>query len=223
MTCFSPSFLACTCVFLAMLSPGCTEYQRPTEMVMSSGVQYLAQGQHVLAAEEFQIVTERWPGEWEAQLALGQCYLEMDRLTDARSSLTNAIANRPVSEDIADALAEVYFREGSTQHLFVFLRERTTGYSSVHSWLRLATYSIKCNDPDLARSAVNTAIEMDEGRGTDPYLVAADLAASIGDLELAVRRLSQAYGIDPGNPVIADRLRDLGEVPGPTISQPPGI
>jgi Tfp pilus assembly protein PilF len=78
------------------------------------------------------------------------------------------------------------------------------------------------NDPDSAQVAIRTAIELDDGRSVEPYLVAADLAERLGDLDLAVRRLRQAYGIDSRNDRVRERLRDLGEIPGPTLALPPG-
>ena len=51
----------------------------------------------------------------------------------------------------------------------------------------------------------------------------ADLAERLGDTDLALRRLRQAYGIEAENAVIADRLREYGEIPGPTVVLPPGV
>ena len=77
-------------------------------------------------------------------------------------------------------------------------------------------------DIDSANLAVETAIEIDDGRTPQPYLDSADLAERLGDLELAIRRLRQAYGIDPDDEAISDRLMALGEIPGPTVALPPG-
>ena len=63
---------------------------------------------------------------------------------------------------------------------------------------------------------------IDEGRSTEPYIQAAAFAEAIGDMDEALRRLRQAYGINPGDTRVTQRLRDLGEVPGPTIALPPG-
>ena len=65
-------------------------------------------------------------------------------------------------------------------------------------------------------------IAIDNGQTTDPYLLAASFAERLGDLDLALRRLRQAYGIDPYDENVNDRLTALGEVPGPTLALPPG-
>jgi hypothetical protein len=47
----------------------------------------------------------------------------------------------------------------------------------------------------------------------EPYLKAADFAEQLGDLDTALMRLRQAYGISPLNETVQQRIRDLGEIP----------
>ena len=70
--------------------------------------------------------------------------------------------------------------------------------------------------------ALETAIRLDGARSVEPYLDAAGFAERLGDIDQALRRLRQAYGIDPRDQRVQQRLRALGEVPGPTILLPPG-
>ena len=125
-------------------------------------------------------------------------------------------------EDVCDALAEAMFLQGDETGLFAFLRQRARTTESVRSHIRLARYSAEIGDPDSARTALETAIVIDEAGSTEPYLVAASFAEDVGDLDLAVRRLRQAYAIDPHDPMVHERLRALGEIPGPSIALPPG-
>ena len=76
---------------------------------------------------------------------------------------------------------------------------------------------------DPRHRSIERAIELEPEVAADAYVAAADLAERLGDEALALRRLRQAYGIEPGNQAIADRLREFGEVPGPTIALPPGV
>ena len=114
------------------------------------------------------------------------------------------------------------FQQGDEAQLFAFLRERAESTQTVRAYLRLARYSVEMKDPDSANVALETAIALDGGQSVEPYLAAADLAADLGDPEMAVYRLRQAFGIAPHDERISDRLRALGEVPGPTIALPPG-
>jgi tetratricopeptide (TPR) repeat protein len=209
-------------VALAVLAlTACTTY-RPTENIRESGDLFFQRGEYAAAASEYELIIERYPGDWEAQYKLGLSLLELDRPDEARQALEVAHTRKPGNPDIADALAEAMYAQGRENELYAFLRERAQSTQSVHAHLRLARYATELNDPDSAQLALDTAIEIDEGQSVEPYLQAADFAIRLGDIERALRRLRQAYGIDPYDDRVKQRLRDLGEVPGPSIVLPPG-
>ena len=114
------------------------------------------------------------------------------------------------------------FRGGDEERLFAFLRERAEGEKTVRAYLRWGHWAIMSDDPDSARTAILTAIAIDDGQSVEPYLAAADLAQRLGDLDEAVRRLRQAYTIAPTDQRVTSGLESMGEVPGPTIGLPPG-
>jgi tetratricopeptide (TPR) repeat protein len=174
------------------------------------------------AVVQYTVITDRYPGDFEAQYYLGLSYLGLGEPGEARRALEIAHTRRPKDEDVCDALAEAMFLQGDQSGLFAFLRERAEVAPSVRSQLRLAQYSAEIGDPDSARTALEIAIVIDEANSTEPYLVAASFAEDVGDLDLAVRRLRQAYAIDPYDQMVNDRLRALGEIPGPSIALPPG-
>jgi tetratricopeptide (TPR) repeat protein len=149
--------------------------------------------------------------------------MELNRTYEARQALEIAHTLRPENDEIASALAEAIFRDDDENQLYAFLRERAQSRQDVVSYLRLAHYSIEMGDPDSARKAIETAILLDNGESVQPYLQAALFAERIGDLDQAVIRLRQAYGIDPLDESVKTRLRDMGEIPGPTLALPPGI
>jgi len=195
---------------------------RPVETLRTWGDWYFKQQEYDKAAGEYGEITDRLPGDWEAQYQLGLCFIETGRYDEARTALEIALTRRPKNEDVADALADAMFHQGNQNELFAFLRGRAESQQSVHAHLRRAEYALKLSDPDTAKVAIETAIVIDNGQTIEPYLIAADFAQQLGDLEMAVRRLRQAYGIDPYNKIVKQRLRDLGEIPGPTIALPPG-
>jgi Flp pilus assembly protein TadD len=200
---------------------GCAT-QRPVDTVRERGDWHYKRGDYAAAAMEYREVTERYPGDWPAQHQLGLCLIETGDYTGARRALEIAHDRRPNDPAIADALAEAMYRQGDEPHLYTFLREQTERHGDVRAYLRMGMYTARLNDPDSAKVAIETAIMLDNGQTVTPYLAAADLAERLGDLEGAVRYLRQAYGIDPYNDKINDRLRALGEVPGPTLAMPPG-
>jgi tetratricopeptide (TPR) repeat protein len=208
-------------VLAAVVLAACAA-QRPTPTVRESGDLRFKRGDYLGAAVEYQEIVARYPGDWQAQYKLGLCQIQLGQLAEAERALTIAHTRRRDNADIVDALAQVMFQQGDEAQLFAFLRERAESTQTVRAYLRLAQYSIEMNDPDSANVALETAIALDGGQSVEPYLAAADLAADLGDPEMAVYRLRQAFGIDPHDGRISDRLRALGEVPGPTIALPPG-
>ncbi|MDY7107703.1 MAG: tetratricopeptide repeat protein [Planctomycetota bacterium] len=208
-------------VLAAVILCACAS-QRPTPTVRESGDLRFKRGDYIGAAVEYQEIVARFPGDWEAQYRLGLCQMELGQLAEAERSLAIAHSRRRDHPGVTDALAEVLYRQGDEAQLFAFLRQQAESTQSVGAYLRLADYSMKMNDPDSATVAIETAIELDGAQSVEPYILAADVAELVGDTELAILRLRQALGMAPDDERIADRLRALGEVPGPTLVLPPG-
>ncbi|MHC4989785.1 MAG: tetratricopeptide repeat protein [Planctomycetota bacterium] len=200
---------------------GCNS-ERPVEDIRVSADHRLSLGDYESAAAEYALIAERYPGDWQAQYKLGLCSLELEQYAEARQALEVAHTLRPRDRAVADALAEAMYRQGDENQLITFLREQAEKTRSVYAYRRLARYAVAQGDMDTANIALETAIEFDEGRSVEPYLDASDFAQRIGDLELAIRRLRQAYGIDPQDERVSERLTALGEIPGPTLALPPG-
>lgn len=201
---------------------GCSSTRPPAESIRDTADHEYSVGDYAAAAEGYREIVDRYPGDWRAQYKLGLCHLELDQPTEARRALEIAITRRPDKVDVADALAESMYLQGDETALYAFLQERAEGTQSVHAYLRLAKYCVQLGDPDSAKTAIDTAVVLDDGRTVEPYLAAAAFAERVGDLDEALRRLRQAYAIDPKDEQVLARLRALGEVPGPTLALPPG-
>lgn len=202
---------------------GCSTTQpTPAVAIRKLADRQFQRGEFDQAVVGYTEITDRFPGDWEAQYHLGLCQLKLDNPFIARQALEVAHTRRPQHVGIVDALAEAMFLQDDQNRLYSFLRERADSTQSVYAYLRLAKYSIELGDPDSARKALENAIVLDDGQSVTPYLQAADFAERIGDLDLAVNRLRQAYYIDPYNDMVKTRLRELGEIPGPTLAMPPG-
>ncbi len=178
------------------------------------------QGRWVDAADDYAQITRLHPGDWRAQYRLGQCMLALGQPQQARASLEVAETLRPGDSEIADLLAEAYLEDGDTNHLFSWLRLRAERTQTTVAWMRLAEYAMELDDPDSAMLAADTAIAIDEGRTVEPLLLHADLAVQLGDERAAVDSLRWAWRINPDDTRVNTALRDLGQVPGPTM---PGL
>ncbi len=207
-----------TLIVLAFLgTSGCT---RPVQTVLASADGHYKRGSYETAAREYGEVTERQPGRWWAHYRLGECLLELDRPADARRELEVALAHQPGEPRVIEALAESMYREGDEAGLFAFLAREAEAARSVDAYLRLGRFCALINDPDSAQTAFHHAIELDDGRTVEPYLQAAAFEQRIGDIEEALRLLNRAYLVDPKDGRVSQRIRDLGEVPGPTYAAP---
>ena len=214
------SALVLPVLLLGLAQAGCTT--RPIESVRSSADFQFQQQQYNQAAIGYTEIVDRAPGDWRAQYRLGLCELDIGNPDRARTALEIAHARKPDNPDVVDALSEAMFRQGDEQALFDLLTQRAEDKRTVRAWLRLGRYSAELGDADTALAAFETAIEIDAGRSAEPYVQTALFSQQLGDLDGALRRLRQAYRIDPDDPIIDQRLRDLGEVPGPTIGLPSG-
>ncbi len=207
-------------LILGLAHVGCAT--RPIESVRTSADFQFQQQHYGQAAIGYTEIVDRAPGDWRAQYRLGLCELDIGNPDRARTALEIAHARQPANPDIVDSLAEAMFRQGDERSLMDLLSDRAETEQTVRAWLRLGRYSAELGDADTALTAFETAIELDAGRSAEPYIQTALFSQQIGDLDGALRRLRQAYRINPGDPAVDRRLRDLGEVPGPTIGLPPG-
>jgi tetratricopeptide (TPR) repeat protein len=213
-------FATLAALLLASGLAGCAT-SRPTEDIRASAERAVKLGDWETAAGEYELIIDRYPGDWRAQYGLGRSALQLERWAQARQALSVAHNLQPRDEVVADALAEAIFRQGDDNGLYVFLREQVDRTRSVHAYGRLAHYALEMGDVDTAKVAHDTAIELDGAASVEPYLAAAEFAQRVGDLDEAVRRLRQAHWIDPMDPRVKERLVALGEIPGPTLALPP--
>ncbi|MAD19975.1 MAG: hypothetical protein CMJ52_07105 [Planctomycetaceae bacterium] len=193
----------------------------PSVKLQKDGDHEFRWGRYESAAGFYDRILEREPGNADALEMYGRCMLELDRPGDAAKVFMTATARRPGDRDLVLLLGDAEFQNGEYDRAFQLLRTWAIDNEDAGAWLELAGFAMELDDPDTARDAIERAIELESTSAA--YVAAADLAERLGDEALALRRLRQAYGIEPGNQVISDRLREFGEVPGPTIALPPGV
>ncbi len=195
---------------------------RPIIKCRESGEFNFRHQRYELAADDFADIIERAPGDANAQARYGQCMLELGDLNSARRSLEVASAALPNDEEVTFALADCYFKQGDQTRLYQLLRERAEATGSTEIWVRMSDYALRFNDMDMANTAALAAIEVDNGRSAVPYYQSALVHERLDQTGEALRRLRQAYGINPDDTRVRTKLVELGEVPGPTLALPPG-
>lgn len=195
----------------------------PAVKLQQDGDHEFKWGRYESAAAFYKQILDRQPGNPDALEMYGRCMLELDRPAEAADVFLTATAHRPGDRSLLFLLARAEFASGDYDRSFQLMRTWAIDNDDPEAWLLLAGFATELDDPDNARDAIERAIELDATGSAAAYLAAADLAERLGDTDLALRRLRQAYGIEAENAVIADRLREYGEVPGPTVVLPPGV
>ncbi len=185
----------------------------------------LNRGQPEVALEKLSASVDRDPAAAASQYYLGMAYLELDRALDAQYALEKAHALRPndksLTPQVLDALAEALFRQDRTANLFAFLDKQVATYATTRDYLRQGEFLSRAGDPDAARLSFRKAAYFADPGDVEPYIAIADFYTSINDQPNAVTSLRYANYVAPGNLDVAERLRQFGIVPGPTIAQAP--
>jgi predicted Zn-dependent protease len=173
------------------------------------------------ARADYQEYVNRKPGEAEMNAKLARCLIELGRAPEAvnpAAAAYDAEPNNPLCiETFALALAE----SKRTDQLYRLLNGNCEARGSVADYDRLGRYNAKLGDPDGAERAFKMAAKVDAGKTLEPQIALADFYHSIGDKVNEKRRLRMALYIDPSNPQLYTRLKDLGEIPGPSLALHP--
>ncbi|MFM7053027.1 MAG: tetratricopeptide repeat protein [Planctomycetota bacterium] len=205
-----------------VLLAACATTGRPMVAAKNEADKAFKVGDYAKAAPAYLEILEKAPGDWEVEYRYGVCLAELGNLREARTHVETAQAANPSSEEVAAGLAKVYFKMGDKQKLVQLLQDRGNLQRSVPSFMLLADYALRMNDPDTAQTAVNGAILLVEGNDFAPYLKAVEVAERLGDTKTAQRRLRQAYTIAPKSPLVNAKLSEYGLASEATTSLPPG-
>jgi tetratricopeptide (TPR) repeat protein len=194
----------------------------PTHLLMKKGQHAERYGRYEEAADYYQQVLARAPGNQRALVSYGTTMLELDEPAKAAIAFNTAVLAEPGKAELVYLLARAEVENGKYDDAFGLLRTYASDNNDATAWMLLAEYALQLDDPDTASQAIARAIELVGDNSATPYLKAADLAERLGNEAEALRRLRQAYGRDPGNDDVDRRLREYGEIPGPSIALEPG-
>ncbi len=182
-------------------------------------------GDYATARTMYQQAVRNNPTDAEAQYYLGVVEMKLDNPLRAQLAFERALELKPDDEEltprILDKLAESLYAQDRMESLYAFLADTTATYGRTRDFLRQSHYMIRAGDLDGAKLALNKAAYFAEKDDITPYLAIADFYESINDVPNAVVALQYAYWVNPNYPGLANRFRQFGVVPGPTVAAEP--
>jgi predicted Zn-dependent protease len=177
--------------------------------------------QYETARADYQEYVSRKPGEAEVEMMLAKSLLKTGDPAAALTHAQIAYDLKPGHDEYIETYAEALFQAGKTDQLYKDLRSLAQDRGQIGDWTRLGRFAARMGDADGAEHALQTAAALDKGRTAAPQLALADFYKSIGAKDREKTRLRMALSLDPNNPDINRRLRDMGEIPGPSLQLKP--
>lgn len=203
-----------------LFAAGCAS-QRSLQYVRNSGDHAYQLGQYQVALKEYTEVVDRDPSDWRYRVALGKTLLVLNRPVPAREQLAVAFNMKPSDTETMELLAQAMAESGDKDGMFKLLRSRAQEKKTVDDYLRLGAFAAQAGDIDEAERALLTAARLDGGKSVDVQMALAGFYAKVGADDKALRRLRMALYLDPSNKKIQDRIRAMGQIPGPSYALQP--
>lgn len=205
---------------LALPATGCAK-QRTLTRVRLDGDRAIERANFDKALADYSEAVERDPGDYRHRVGLGTAFMGLERFDEAREQFEVAYSIRPESTPILEMLADSMLAAGDDADLYDLLHTRAEAKQTPQAWFLLGRYMVQSGDIDVAERALLTAARLDGGTNADVQVALADFYESVGDREHALERLRMALYLDPENTALMERIREYGEVPGPSFALQP--
>lgn len=175
-----------------------SDTEKPDAIRYGLAVALLRNGNQSEAIIELERLLDGTPGRITYQVTLAEALIEQDKLNEARSLLSEALARNPGNYPITDMLAHLETAAGNGERAAEYLHRLTRELpKKEHLWLRLAE----------AEGLARNIVEVHRARAEYDILM--------GDLEAAQRQLRQAQERLPaGAPlrqIVTERLSQVSE------------
>jgi tetratricopeptide (TPR) repeat protein len=165
-------------------------------------------GRYEEASTAYLEIIDKYPGDWQAEYRYGMCLVKLGNPKVARTHIETAADANPANREVAFALADVYASLDERARMTELLRSRALRLSETESWVKLAELARQLNDLDLEELAVANGLRMRGESQWQMYVYDAKRAEAAGNTDLAMRRLRQAYYLNPYSPIVTTMLRE---------------
>lgn len=194
---------------------------RPISEVRAGANDAYFAGRYADAQPLYEEVAERRPGDAQSNYELGRNLLAMGRTREARERMILAYNLEPSNETYFTGMADALAASGDEDDLFDALEHRIRDRGGVADYIMLGRYAQRVGKADEAERALLSAADIDNGRTRRPQEELAGFYRSIGDRDAEIRRLRMMLWFDNQDAAVNTRLRELGQIPGPTFALRP--
>ena len=206
--------------FACLALSGCAKERSAGEIRESANNAY-ARGDYELALAEWEAYARVYPVPLASDIGRGKALLALERPGEAIIPLERVYRDDPLDDEKLELLIQAFYGAGEHERLINLLRDRTRQPGTVEEYLRLGQYADAIGDPDEAERAFLSAARVDRGQSIEPQLKLAEFYDGRNRTEQALERYAMALWFDYTNPLVAERIRALGETPGRTFVQVP--
>ena len=193
----------------------------PASAYKNEGDRRFEAGQDAAAIESYEQFLDLRPGDEEARFNVAQAYMRSGQPAKAAGHLRVLHTQAPGNGEYTELLAESLLASGRRDELYRLLKSEAVEQQSMADWLRLGNYALKQGDKDTALVALLASAKVDGGRSWEPHIALYDYYRSMGQKPEAIRRLRMAAWVAPMNGEVSKRIKESGEVTGPTFAMRP--
>lgn len=191
--------------------------QRPIWKIRQDADVAFEAKQYDTAKADYQTYVDRKPNDPTGQYALGQTYLALKDPKPAREHMQIAYDVVPNNDAYIEGYAQALYEAKEPEALLTFLNRVAAERGTVEDYMRLGRYAGKIGHADEALQALTTAARLDGGKSLEPQLALADFYRSVNDKANEVKRLRYCLYLAPGDEALLKRVRDAGQIPGPSF------
>jgi predicted Zn-dependent protease len=205
---------------LTLGAAGC-QTGRPLHVIKADAADHADMGNYDLAVADYELYLTERTDDHDTRFLYGKSLLQVNRPADARREFAICTEAQPLNDLYWDYLAEAVFQQKDHGELTNLLEQRCRDRGMPNDYLRMGRFMNRLGHADDAAMAFLTAAKIDQGKTASIQKELADFYGSRGDKANQVRRLRMATFLDPQNKDLADEVRRMGEIPGPSFWLPP--
>jgi Flp pilus assembly protein TadD len=205
---------------------GCADVVTYSGKAKNEGMKLYQQGDYADAAGAFRESARQMPTNYEAYYYLGACYDQMGQFQQAIPAFKTALEtsaltlagkedvafHNKIIDGLAGAIAQSDIRDAEIDRAQKDAQEHSTS----EAWYLLAKIYAYRGDADSAIDAYNRASLLEPNN----FYIEKDYGMfmeKLGQNARAEAPLRRAYSLNSNDPQVAESLRRIGVVPGPSI------